>query len=94
LQEGERAARAVRGDEAAATKKATGKTSRFFGLYWNKQARRWHAVAGRGGKLHTIGLYDDEVAAARAVDKWLVANGEGPVNLDDNDKPLEWRTFS
>ena len=92
MQEGERAARAVRNDEAAASKEATGKTSRFFGVYWDKQARRWHAVVRRGDKLHFVGLYDDEVAAARGVDKWLSDKGERRVNLDADDKPLEWQT--
>jgi hypothetical protein len=92
LQEEERAARAVRGDEAAATKEATGKTSRFYGVYWNKQFRRWLAHVWHGGKVHNIGLYDDEVDAARAVDKWLVANRRRRVNLDADDKPLEWQT--
>ncbi len=92
MQEELRAARAVRGDEAAATKKATGKASRFFGVYWDKQARRWHAQVWRGGKLHHISRHDDEVAAAREVDKWLVANGRRRVNLDADDMPLDWQT--
>ncbi len=89
MQEGERAARAVRSDEAAASKEATGKTSRFFGVYWSKQISKWHAQVSCGGKLHHIGVYYDEVAAARAVDKWLLANKRRRVNLDDKDMPLE-----
>ena len=78
------------GDEAAATKEATGKTSRFYGVGWLKVKRMWRACVRRGGKLHHIGgYYDDEVAAARAVDEWLSANGERPVNLDDKGMPLE-----
>jgi hypothetical protein len=92
LQEEERAARAVRGDEAAATKAATGRASRFFGVYWNKLAGRWRASVWSGGKHHHIGRYDDEVDAAREVDKWLSDNGEDPVNLDADDTPLEWQT--
>ncbi len=89
MQEEERAARAVRNDEAAASKETTGKTSRFFGVYWDKQARRWHAVVRRGDKQHFVGRYDDDVDAARAVDKWLMANGRRRVNLDADDMPLE-----
>ena len=89
MQEGERAARITKGDEAAATKEATGKTSRFFGVYWSKLMTRWHAVVRRGGKLHFIGCYDDEVAAARDVDKWLRDNGERAASLDADDTPLE-----
>ncbi len=92
MQEEERAARIAKGDEAAATKKATGETSRFFGVGWDKWMTRWHAQVWRGGKLHHIGWYDDEVAAAREVDKWLMANERRRVNLADDDKPLEWQT--
>ena len=92
MQEGERAARITKGNEAAATKEATGKTSRFFGVTWDKQHRSWKAQVCRDGKMHTIGHYDDEVAAARDVDKWLLANGRRRVNLDDNDTPLEQQT--
>ena len=53
---------------------------------------RWHAVVRRGGKMHHIGSYDDDVAAARDVDKWLLANGRRRVNLDDKDTLLEWQT--
>jgi hypothetical protein len=97
LQEGERAARAVRNDEAAATKAATGRASRFFGVYWDKRDRRWHAHVWSGGKHHTIGVYDDDVDAARDhhwtrrdVDKWLLANKRPKVNLADDDTLLEW----
>ncbi len=81
----------MRNDEAAASKEATGKTSRFFGVYWDKHGRRWHARVWHGGKKHTIGYHDDEVAAARAVDKWLSDKGVRRVNLDADDKPLEWQ---
>jgi hypothetical protein len=92
LQEGERAARAVRSDEAAASKEATGRTCRFFGVVWHKVYRRWIAHVRHSGKHHHIGYYDDEVAAARDVDKWLLANRRRRVNLDDKDMPLEWQT--
>ncbi len=92
MQEEEREARITKGNEASATKEATGKTSRFFGVSWSKRMSKWHALVWRGGKMHQIGLYKDEVAAARAVDKWLRDNGEDPVNLDADDKPLEWQT--
>ncbi len=79
----------MRNDEAAASKEATGRTSRFFGVYWARLSRRWHARVYCGGKKHHIGYYDDELAAARAVDKWLSDNGRRRVNLDDKDMPLE-----
>jgi hypothetical protein len=58
-------------------------------VYWNKQRRMRKAKVRRGCSNHHIGYYDDEVAAARAVDQWMLANGEGPVNLDADDTPLE-----
>ncbi len=82
----------MRNDEAAASKEATGKTSRFYGVYWNKEKRMWQARVWHSGKMHTIGHYDDDVAAARAVDTWLLANGQQRVNLDADDTPLEWQT--
>ena len=91
MQEEERAARAVRNDEAAASKEATGKTTPFFGVKWHKGRLRWHAQVRHGGKMHHIGYYDDELDAARDVDKWLKDNGQRPVNLDDYGKPLEWQ---
>ena len=42
--------------------------------------------------MHFIGRFDDEVAAARAVDVWLLANRRRRVNLDDKDTLLEWQT--
>jgi hypothetical protein len=92
LQEEERAARITKGNEASATKEATGKTSQFFGVIWSKRMSSWKAQVRHRGKMHTIGYYDDEVAAARAVDRWLLANGRRRVNLDADDTPLEWHT--
>ena len=83
------AARAASKAAAAATKAATGVTSQFYAVSWSERDRKWQANAWSGGKQHFIGSYDDEVAAARAVDEWLSANGERPVNLDADGKPLE-----
>ena len=63
--------------------------SQFYGVSLNKSKRMWQAKAWHGGKQHTIGYFEDEVAAARAVDKWPLANGRRRVNLDDDGQPLE-----
>ena len=88
MQEAERAARAANADQAAATKEATGETSQFYGVYLDKSTRMWKAAVWRGGTMHFIGRFDDEVAAARAVDVWLLANRRRRVNLDDDGQPL------
>ena len=82
------AARAANADQAAASKEATGKYSQFYGVVFDTRACRWKAAVWHGGTRH-IGYFDDEVAAARAVDEWLLANGRRRVNLDDDGQPLE-----
>ena len=89
MQVAELAARAAKAAQAADTKVATGKTSRYYGVGWHKKNCNWRAEVRADGKMHHIGGYDDEVAAARDVDKWLLANGERRVNLDADDTPLE-----
>ena len=45
-------------------------SSRFWGVYWNRQRKQWHArYIGADGKHRHIGLFDDEEEAARAVNK-------------------------
>ena len=89
MQAGDLAARAANKAAAAATKAATGETSQFYAVSWIERDRKWQGKVWRGGSCHHICHYDDEVAAARAVDEWLSANGERPVNLDADGKPLE-----
>ena len=83
------AARAANADQAAASKEATGETSQFYGVTFDKSNGRWMARVRRGGTRHFIDYFDDEVAAARAVDEWLSANGRRRVNLDDDGEALE-----
>jgi len=50
------------------TRDPTATTSRFWGVTWWKQARGWKAYyKDANGKQHTIGIFDDQEAAAHAV---------------------------
>ena len=89
MQEEERATREARADEAAASKEATGETSQFYGVSFEKINSRWRAQVWHSGTARFIGYFDDEVAAARAVDVWLFEKGRRRVNLDDDGQPLE-----
>eukprot|EP01046_Picozoa_sp_COSAG06_P008169 COSAG06_NODE_410_length_16089_cov_9.968793_15_plen_519_part_00 len=42
--------------------------SKFVGVCWNKQRRKWKATISHGGKDQSLGSFDDEHEAARAVD--------------------------
>ena len=45
----------------------TAATSKFWGVTWNKSARRWEAYyKDAAGKKRSIGRFDDEEEAARA----------------------------
>ena len=48
----------------------TTNSSRFWGVYWRRDMKKWQArYKDADGKRHTIGYYDDEEEAARAVNK-------------------------
>ena len=55
--------------------------SRFVGVSWNKREKKWQVRATDKGKKKFIGLYDDETAAARAFDAYVIAN---KINTDLN----------
>jgi hypothetical protein len=43
--------------------------SKFVGVYWRKESRKWQAILTHDGKRHNLGTtFDDEHEAARAVD--------------------------
>jgi len=44
-------------------------SSRFRGVYWHKQARKWAASICFRGVHHHLGLFEDEVEAARTRDR-------------------------
>ena len=49
-------------------------TSNYRGVSWHKNAGKWRAMAFYKGKQHHIGLYTNEIEAARAVDSWWSEN--------------------
>ena len=55
--------------------------SRFVGVSWDKQDKKWKVRVRDKGKRKRVGLYDDETAAARAFDAYVLAN---KINKDLN----------
>jgi hypothetical protein len=47
----------------------SGRTSRYKGVSWNKDRRKWVAYIHVDGKSRQLGRYDEEAAAARAYDR-------------------------
>lgn len=45
-------------------------TSRFRGVAWDKRRGNWTAQACLDGRKYYLGAFDDEIAAARAADRW------------------------
>lgn len=43
-------------------------SSRFKGVYWHKPTQRWYATITVDGVMYHIGVFSDEVEAARAFD--------------------------
>ena len=47
----------------------TGKTSRYKGVCWNRDLRKWMSSIRHNGKLVYVGFFLDEMTAARAWDE-------------------------
>jgi len=46
--------------------------SRFRGVSWNKNCKRWRAQVWKGNEVFHIGYYDNEVEAAKAYDEGVL----------------------
>jgi hypothetical protein len=51
-----------------------GGASPHRGVTWSKAAGRWQAQVGLDGRTHYLGLFDDELAAARAASEFRREN--------------------
>lgn len=49
-----------------------GQSSKFTGVTWNEKSRCWRTQIYRSGRMEHIGLFQDEVVAARAYDAHAV----------------------
>ena len=54
--------------------------SKYVGVYWNKQNKKWQAMIRIDGKVKSLGLYHDEKEAARIYDEQAALLGK-PVNF-------------
>lgn len=50
-------------------KKSSRYSSKYKGVTWNSHARKWQAQIKRQGVMHYLGLFVDELEAARAYNK-------------------------
>ena len=78
LQDAERAARAaaraVNDAAAAATKEATGKTSKYHNVSWDSGWSKWRVKIYDGGTVIHLGDFEEEDDAGKEVDKWMRAS--------------------
>ena len=56
------------------SRKRKGTSSRYKGVYWQKDRSAWRAQAYLNGKLIYLGTFRDEDDAARAYNDWLAEN--------------------
>jgi hypothetical protein len=58
------------------------KSSKYRGVSWHKQSKKWKAEIYYDGKQHYIGCFVDEVEAARAYERTARAPGSSGVGLN------------
>ncbi|QWG94670.1 AP2/ERF family transcription factor [Bacillus toyonensis] len=73
-----------------------GSSSKYKGVYWNKQSNSWRTRLKCKGKIHELGLYKNEDDAARAYNaKSVELFGEGAfrnvIGRDNNAKEMEFK---
>jgi hypothetical protein len=56
----------TRAEQAQNLTSYRGSSSRFRGVSWNRERRKWRATARLSGKIHFLGDFDDEAAAGDA----------------------------
>lgn len=54
--------------ENVRNRRSHGGTSRYKGVCWNRSKKKWQAAIGVGDKMHHLGCFTDETAAACAYD--------------------------
>jgi hypothetical protein len=64
--------RATHQGNSANSRSQRGSVSRFKGVGYHKQARKWEAFIRHEGKKQHLGLHDDEESAARAYDEMAI----------------------
>ena len=65
---------ATRSQNMRNSRKRKGTSSRYKGVYWQKDRSAWRAQAYLNGKLIYLGTFRDEDDAARAYNDWLAEN--------------------
>lgn len=75
-------------DNARNSSGAKGSTSVYKGVSWDKQSKGWRSTIYADGKTHHLGIYLDEVFAAKVYDLAAKAHHSDFARLNFPDEPL------